>query len=461
MNTAFRLALACSAAFALPGAALAQDMPGMDMSKPMPAPPPAPAATPPAPPPQPVPMAMPMDHGTMDHGAMEHGAMDHGSMAGMGHEGAGSGTSRLPATESMPGIHLSAGDWMVMLHGTVSGQYTSDTGPRGDDKLYSTSMLMAMASRDTTWGKVQLRAMGSLEPFMRHDGYPNLFATGEEAYGKALVDRQHPHDLFMELSARVDVNTGFGTAFLYGGPVAEPALGPSAFMHRASARLNPEPPITHHWFDSTHITYGVVTGGLSGARWQLEASGFRGQEPDEHRFNIETPRLDSWSVRGTLIPSPRWSIQASYGFLKQPEAGHPGEDERRFTASAHYADGHGLAAMAAFSAKKRVVSGGGGPTLTAFLAETEWDATAHDTLFGRIENVNNDELFPDHADPLHDRPFRVTKFQLGYARRYHLGPVELAVGGSASAFAKPAILDTAYGGSPMGYTGFVRLTLGQ
>lgn len=449
MKTAAFAALVCSAAFPIlmPTTALAQDMPGMDMSKPMPAT--APTTAPEAS------SAEPHDHATM---AMDMPGMDHGAMANMGHEGAGSGTSRLPVADGpMKGLHVTAGDWMLMLHGTVSAQYTSDTGPRGADKFYSTSMAMVMATHGTGWGKVQLKAMGSLEPFMRHDGYPNLFATGELAYGQPLVDRQHPHDLFMELAARVDANTRFGTAFVYGGPVGEPALGPSAFMHRASARLNPEPPITHHWFDSTHITYGVITGGLTGAAWQVEASAFRGQEPDEYRFNIETPRLDSWSVRGTLTPAPQWAIQASYGFLKQPEAAHPGENERRFTASAHYADGKGLSAMAGFSAKTRVP----GRTLTAFLGEAEWDADAHNTLFGRIENVNNDELFPDVTSTNHDRPFRVTKFQLGYARRYQIGPVELAAGGAVSAFAKPALLDTTYGRRPMGYTGFVRLSLAQ
>ena len=78
----------------------------------------------------------------------------------------------------------------------------------------------------------------------------------------------------MELAGRLDVDMAPGTSvFLYGGPVGEPALGPSAFMHRGSARYNPEPPITHHWFDSTHITYGVVTVSLSSAHWQVEGVG--------------------------------------------------------------------------------------------------------------------------------------------------------------------------------------------
>ncbi|MCH3755866.1 hypothetical protein LZC13_09605, partial [Campylobacter coli] len=107
------------------------------------------------------------------------------------------------------------------------------------------------------------------------------------------------------LDARIG---GDATAFVYAAPVGEPALGPSAFMHRASARYLPMAPITHHWFDSTHITYGVVTAGYAGPRLQIEASAFRGREPDEHRWDIETPRLDSWSVRGTWTPSPFWAV---------------------------------------------------------------------------------------------------------------------------------------------------------
>jgi hypothetical protein len=371
----------------------------------------------------------------------------------------GSGTARLPGKEGMePGLHLMSGDWMFMVHGAFSAQYTKATGPRGDDKLYSTSMLMGMTERETSWGRMQLRSMFSLEPSMSANGYPNLFASGETAAGQPLVDRQHPHDFFMELAARVDVNLSESTRlFFYGGPVGEPALGPSAFMHRGSARYNPEPPITHHWFDSTHITYGVVTAGFAGKAWQLEGSAFRGREPDEKRWGLETPKLDSWSVRATLNPTPNWALQASYGELKEPEVVHPGENEHRFTASAHYADGRGLSAMAAYSAKKRVP----GETLSAWLGEVNWDLDRHNTVFGRIENVANDELFPDHHDPLHDVKFRVTKFQAGYARRIPLGPVELALGGSLATYAKPAALDAAYGNNPLQYTLFARVTLGQ
>jgi hypothetical protein len=396
-----------------------------------------------------------------DHSTMGHSEEDQEVIIAdrkVDNSQAGSGTSRLPTFDgAMHGLHAMTGDWMLMAHGFVTAQYTNHSGPRGDDKFYSTSMAMFTADRDTAFGRVQFKSMLSLEPAMNARGYPNLFATGEEAYGQPLVDRQHPHDLFMELSGRLDIDVAKGTtAFLYGGPVGEPALGPSAFMMRQSARYNPEPPITHHWFDSTHITYGVVTAGIASPHFQLEASAFRGAEPDEDRWDIEAPKLDSWAVRGTWTPSPRWAVQASYAEIAQPEAAHPGQDERRFTASAHYATGR-LSAMAAFSAKRRVP----GDTLTAWLAEANWNVDQHNTLFGRVENVANDEFFPDHAHPLHDQAFRVTKFALGYARRIPVGPVELALGGSVSAYAKPDALIPYYGNSPIGYTLFARISLGS
>jgi len=398
----------------------------------------------------------PMDHSGHHMAGMDMDGMDTAKKPASFADG--SGTARLPGSEGgMHGLHLMSGEWMFMLHGNVSLNYTDHKGPRGGDKVYATSMAMASAQRETGWGKIQLRSMFSLEPAMDASGYPNLFATGETAHGLPIVDRQHPHDLIMELAGRVDVNAGKGSLFLYGGPVGEPALGPSAFMHRGSASNNPEPPITHHWFDSTHITYGVVTVGYSAPKWQIEASAFRGAEPDERRWNIETPKLDSWSVRATLNPSSNWAIQASYGEIKQPESTHIGEDEHRFTASAHYANGKGLSAMAAWSAKKRVP----GETLSAFLGEVNWNLDTKNSLFGRIENVNNDELFPDHLDPLHDVPFRVTKFQGGYARHLPVGPFDLALGGSVSAYVKPAALDAAYGNHPWGYTVFAKLSLGN
>lgn len=436
-------------------------MPGMEMP-PAPTPPPAPAPAPQHLPggeaPQPQPMdGMPGMEG-MDHTDHSNTLMATPVTAAGSPFSVGSGTSRLPGNEGMMhGTHLMSGSWMFMVHGQASLQYTDHKGPSGDSLTYVTSMAMVTAERPTDWGKIKFSAMTSLEPAMDPKGYPNLFATGETAGGLPLVNRQHPHDLFMELSGRVDVNAGAGTVYVYGGPVGEPALGPSAFMHRGSASNNPEPPITHHWFDSTHITYGVVTVGYSAPKWQLEASAFRGREPDEERWNIETPKLDSWSVRATFNPSPAWSLQASYGQMTEPEAIHPGEDEHRFTASAHYGDGKGVNAMLAFSGK----SHGHGDVLTAWLGEINWDIDPRNSLFGRFENVNNDELFPNPLDPLHEQPFRVSKLQAGYARHVPLGLFDLSLGGSVNAYAKPDALDAAYGDKPWGYTVFMRLRLGN
>ncbi|APG63433.1 hypothetical protein LPB140_00765 [Sphingorhabdus lutea] len=377
----------------------------------------------------------------------------------------GSGTARLPSAEGGGHSQHHADEeygtkkWKVMAHGFINGVYTNQTGPRGDDKAYVQSMLMLMANKEINWGKVQFRSMNSLEPLMSNRGYPNLFATGETAGGEPLVDRQHPHDFFMELSARVDVNiTDNAALFLYGGPVGEPALGPSVFMHRGSSKYNPEAPITHHWFDSTHITYGVITTGIATQKLQLEASAFRGREPDEERWGIETPKLDSWSVRATFNPTSNWAMQISTGRLKSAEAAHPEDDEQRTTASINYANENGLSAMAAFSNKDII----GEENYTAWLGEVNWDVNERHSIFGRLENVRNGELFPDHHDPYHDENFRISKFQAGYAYRLPItGRLDLALGGSLSAFIKPKILDAFYGNNPMGYNLFIRLDLGK
>ena len=392
---------------------------------------------------------------------MDHSKMDHGDMAGMDMGGddapaSGSGTSRLPGSEGMMhGIHLMPGDWMLMLHGYAWGTYSDQGGPRGDKQAFVTSMAMVEASRDlgaTT--KLQLRGMFSLDPLIGKRGYPNLFATGETANGAPLVDRQHPHDLFMEVSARVDQDLGGGvTGFLYGGPVAEPALGPSAFMHRRSAKLNPEAPITHHWFDSTHITFGVVTAGIATPQFQLEGSAYRGREPDEARYDIETPKLDSGSVRATWNPSPRWALSLSHGFLKSPETQHP-DNEHRTIATVAYADNR-LSVTAAYAIKRR-----DGHSTDAFLAEANWDISDRHALFGRVESVQNEELF-EAPNPLAGPAYRVSKATLGYAYTLPIGPFGLSLGGSGSVYAKPSALDAAYGRNPKSFTLFAKLALGR
>ncbi len=372
----------------------------------------------------------------------------------------GSGTALAPGNAGgMGGFHWMSGDWMLMAHGALWGVYSDQGGPRGASKAFTASMAMLEASGPVGDGgvRVQLRTMLSLDPVNGQRGYPLLFATGETAHGEPLVDRQHPHDFVMELAGRIEADLGGGaTAFVYGGPVGEPALGPSAFMHRASARFNPEAPISHHWFDSTHITFGVVTAGVRFRAIQIEASAFRGREPDENRWDIETPRLDSWSMRATLTPSPAWTAQLSYGRLEAPEATHPGEDEGRLTASLSHVAGP-LAAEIGYSRKRRLP----GPTLEAWYGEADYALSDRHHLFGRAELVETDELF-DHDSPLHDVPVRVGKLTAGYAYRLPLGDgASFALGVAGSVYRVPALIRPSYGRSPESLLLFAKLSLGD
>ncbi len=402
----------------------------------------------------------PDPHAGHDMAKMEMAGTD---MAGMDMSGdvpaEGSGTSRLPgAGGAHHGVHISAGDWAVMLHGQLILAYSDQGGPRGSTKAFFTSHFMASAKRALSETvDLQLRGLFSADPFIGDRGYPLLFQTGETAGGVPLIDRQHPHDIFGELSARLDFKLGDGDTrlFLYGGPIGEPALGPAAYFHRASARLNPETPLTHHWFDSTHVSFGVVTAGIATNTVQLEASAFRGREPDEVREDIETPKLDSWSVRATWNPAPAWSASLSYGWLKSVEALHADENESRLIATIAYA-GHDVAATLGYGRKDRQP----GRVVDAVFAEAQWDITPRHAIFGRFENVNNDELFPDVRSLLHDTPFRVSKFALGYAYSLpHTGPVALSVGALGSVYAKPAALAAAYGKFPASFVVFARIGL--
>jgi hypothetical protein len=424
-----------------PGAAFAQAMGGMDMPG----------------------MAMPMPSSSPN---TSHGddAMTGMTMMGDGRSSAGSGTSRLSANDTMPGLHVMAGDWMLMAHGYAWGSWTDQGGPRGAKEAFVQSMAMIEASRPIGAGvDLTLRSMLSADPLMGKRGYPDLFASGETAHGLALIDRQHPHDLFMEMSGRIDVKTGEDRRlFVYAGLPGEPALGPSAFMHRGSARFDPEAPITHHWFDSTHITWGVVTAGYAARGWQIEASAFKGREPNENRYDVETPKLDSWSVRATWNPAPAWSAEVSYGQLHSPEALHPEQNEHRLIASASYS-AHGVDVTAAYSRKAIT----GGRVLPAWLAEATWAITKRHAVFGRFENVLNDELFEREeqlgiAEPLIGQPFRVSKVTAGYAYTLPLGKtLAVALGAAASAYAKSDRLDEAYGRNPHSLTLFAKLMLGR
>lgn len=409
-----------------------------------------------------------MDHATPAH--TDHDPDHHDDMAGMdmaamhmasdGMPAAGSGTSRMPGNAPMHGLHFTAGDWHLMVHGQVFTTYSNQGGPRGNDRAFFTSHLQVEGTRKLSDAvDLILRGLFSADPIIGAQGYPLLFAVGETANGKPLVDRQHPHDLFAEATARLDFKVGDGTKlFLYGGPAGEPALGPAVYLHRDSAKFNPETPITHHWFDSTHLSFGVVTAGVATRHLQVEASAFRGREPDEHRYDIERPKLDSYSARVTWNPLPAWQASLSYGFVKSPEVLLPDEDETRLIATLGY-NAHGLAVTAAYGRKDRLLPR---RIVDAYFVEGNWDLSPRHAIFGRFENVNNDELFPDPASAFHDRPFRVSKLALGYAYSLPLtGPVKIAVGALGSVYAKPTALNAAYGRAPKSFVLFARFGLGH
>ena len=366
-----------------------------------------------------------------------------------------SGTSWQPDASPHAGLMTHSGDWMLMGHILLNGVYSDQGGPRGGDKAFVGGMIMGMAQRPLGGGTLGFKAMLSPDPLMGKSGYPLLLATGETADGATpLVDRQHPHDLFMELSASYSRSLGPDTdAYLYAGLPGEPAFGPPAFMHRQAAMDSPEAPITHHWFDSTHITFGVVTGGVRHADWKVEASAFRGREPDQERFNIETGQLDSVATRVSYNPTPNWALQASWARINSPEALEPDDDEARTSLSALYArplDGGGsVSATLAWARKDRIP----GDALQAWLAEGAFKPDARWTLFSRAEQVEQDELAGHHGGA-----YTVRKLSVGAIYDTPLSAhVALGFGGLVSAFDAPA--DLGYD-QPTGGMAFVRLKVG-
>lgn len=372
----------------------------------------------------------------------------------------GSGTSWQPDSTPMSGIHALQGAWMTMLHGFANAIYDEQGGPRGDSQTFSTSMLMFMARRGLDDGAIGVHLMASADPLMGASGYPLLFQTGETADGRVpLVDRQHPHNLLMEAAATYSRDLAPGSSvFVYAGPAGEPALGPTTFMHRLSGMDNPEAPITHHWLDSTHVTYGVATAGYIWRQFKLDASAFNGREPDQHRYDVELRSLDSYSARLTWNPASEWSMQVSGGRLASPEQLEPNVSVRRTTASVSYNapfPGEWWQTTLAWGHN----SPSQGTASSGWLLESALNLTASQTLFGRAEHVSKDELFlPGTA--LFGESFMINKVSLGYifdfARAQEL---TFGIGALASTYGYPPALNPAYGYRPTSYMVFLRARL--
>ncbi len=331
----------------------------------------------------------------------------------------GSGTGWQPPSTPMFGHMFLLGDWGVMLHYNGFAGLDAQGTEQGETGLVGIGWLMGMARGPLLGGQLTARAMLSPEPFLQgRRGYPLLLQTGETAFGRPLVDRQHPHDLFMELALLYNRALGEDLAFeLYVAPSGEPALGPVAYPHRFSAFADPLAPIGHHWQDSSHISFGVLTAGLYNRWLKLELSAFNGVEPDEERLGLELRRPDSFSARLTAIPSESWTLQFAGGFLQAPERREPGESLVRLTATLMHnrrLGPHGSWGTTFVWGQNRSEEA---PVSNAFLLESSlW--RGQNVFFGRAEFVQKTAHDFDLLALDENLGLPVGSLSLGYVRQF-------------------------------------------
>jgi hypothetical protein len=377
----------------------------------------------------------------------------------------GSGTGWLPDASPMYGYMIHSKKWMYMVHGSIFLRYDNQNfnndDKRGDSRFDAPSWFMLMGQRKMgEKGLFHFSSMLSLDPVIEGGkGYPLLFQTGESYKGQPLIDRQHPHDLFSELS--VSYSYAFTKdidAFLYVAYPGEPALGPITFMHRPSALDNPNSPVSHHWVDATHITFGVVTAGVRMGKFKLEGSSFTGREPNEDRYGFDKPRFDSWSGRLSFNPSMNWALQVSHGYVKSPEELHPDENVNKTTASAIYSVDMGnenrFNATVLWGMNKQKEHEGE----NAFMAEGAWRMrkaaiyTRYEFTQKSAEELVLGSAFEEHAI------YGIHAFTLGAGYDlFELNKTRVAAGGQWSIYGAPGSLNTFYGKNPMAVQVYLRI----
>jgi hypothetical protein len=372
-----------------------------------------------------------------------------------------SGSSWVPDSTPIYGHMLMFGEDMLMLHGAIFPRYVNANTRRGDDRIDGPNWFMAMYSHPLGENaQLGFRGMMSLDLLTEGGrGYPLLFQTGETWNGNALHDRQHPHDLFDEIS--LSYSQKFGTdfsAYLYAGYPGEPALGPPAFMHRLSAMDDPDAPLSHHWQDSTHVTFGVVTLGLVWRDFKIEGSAFKGREPDEKRYDFDSPKLDSFSGRISWNPTKDLALQVSHGYLHSPEELEPDANRHRTTASLIYNKPLGHDSNWSSSIVWGQNHDGGHGNTQSVLLETNYQR-GRDTIYARFEHVEKPghELVLDPIDE--DRVVPINAWTLGYVRDLsHGNGIDVGLGGQVTINAVPADLDRYYGGDfPFSFQVFLRV----
>lgn len=404
-----------------------------------------------------------------------HSGHDDMKMPGMQMNAAGmylmnmaSGTSVNPQSWPMPMLMPRVGGWNLMVMGQAFLVDTQQSGPRGGDKFYSANWFMGSAEHSLGRGSILFQAMLSLDPAtVTNRRYPLLFQTGETAYGKPLVDGQHPHDFLMSIGMHYARPLSGNTMLqLYYAPVGDPALGPVAFPHRASAFDLPQATLSHHWQDSTHIANNVATVALKYKWLRLETSSFYGTEPNENRWNIDWGPMNSYSGRISVFPSKNWMAQFSAGRISRPE-GEADGDVVRTTASIHYS--RPSSNESAWSSS--LIWGRNHSTLTkrnlnSYLAETLYPLSSKNFLTARAELVDKDELFANNPDVEHElahsagSTFRIGAYTAGYTR--DIGTfrnIETGVGANITAYAAPAAIQPYYGRHPLGMNVYMRFRI--
>jgi hypothetical protein len=319
---------------------------------------------------------------------------------------------------------------------------------------------MLMEQHKLGRGTILFRQMFSAESLTSpHPGFPELFQTGETYHGEALVDHQHPHNVFAELSLLYTVALAKKLSWeFYGGPSAEPALGPVTYIHRASVSELPLAPLSHHLQDSTHTSFGVVTTGFVIDRVKLEASAFNGREPNEQRWSIQLGALDSWSGRASIAPSANWVAQYSVGRLEHPEALEPGSQWRE-TASVEYNRPLTTGRWTTSLIWGRVHKIATDRTLNSYLLESTWNFRRRNYAFTRLELVDKDELFPEDAfQPV----YRIGAYTFGGERELIQNRTwQLGLGADMTFYSKPSVLNASYGNYPVSFQIFVHMRPGK
>ncbi|MBC7532535.1 MAG: hypothetical protein H7318_13250 [Oligoflexus sp.] len=389
--------------------------------------------------------------------------MDKGLLAQISPSREGSGTSWMPDESPMYGIHAKYNEWDLMFHGNLFVQSINEGSKRGDEQFGSINWIMAMAKTETAGGNLNLRLMMSAENWtVGKCGYPDLLQTGESCNGKALHDDQHPHDLFMELAASfqraINQDVGFE---IYGGPAGEPALGPVAFPHRLSAFPGPQGPISHHWLDATHISFGVATVGVFTKNWKSELSLFNGREPDDNRTDFDLKPMDSYSGRISYLPNKNWALQISGGHLTEAEEDKAGKafDVVRYTGSGMYhmkLEGDGIwATTLVYGVNKE-----GDESSPAALFESSLTIQNRYILSTRVENVEKTgrDLVLE-VPALDTKRYSLSKYSLGYMYQFLSGNQWTpGIGFSVSSTAIPSDLVGIYGEkNPVGFVVFASL----